>query len=534
MAFLLVSAQNKPASRPDDRALTVEQLTDPDRLRVSDAQGILATLTTGARTVAVRGPSRTFTEQKKVGAVYKDDFGRTRTSGWGLSPFYGSWSNNSGGSLTDYTVDGTAGRIHPQVTNVAHYQTLRDTVAGVDARIKTRVTTSPAGAANSISLLTGYSTTSDHNRYRVTYNSTGNITAAITKVVGGAETVLATQSNVLTGYTGGTWIWVRGQRSGPVMNMYVWADGSAEPSTPTVTATDSTFLQGRVGIRAFNSTGATNDPTYEIDELQVTAGTWPTPPAVTHNTWVRLLDEPFDGLWSPAVEHEVRRWALDRTPDVLAYGFAYVAGAPVVQDASLGVGKQVMGEAKYGPTEADGKRQEGSDFNDYITVSGDYLHLATPSTDVNELAQQYCLDCSGFVRMVFGYWLGMTMSLDDAADLNGLWLPRRSVKIMPTGGPGVIIAESVGTVPSLADIQIGDVVGFNADTADDGAGEDVEDVEETDDHVGVYVGQDADGNYLFLSSRKTANGPTVGAVGGTSHLNGSGFWAVALRHIRRF
>ncbi len=88
--------------------------------------------------------------------------------------------------------------------------------------------------------------------------------------------------------------------------------------------------------------------------------------------------------------------------------------------------------------------------------------------------------------------------------------------------------------PTLTGVQIGDVVAFNADAADDHGGEDADDVEENDDDVGIYVGRDRCGNNVFLSSRKTASGPTIGSLGGPSYLNGEGFLAVALRHIRQF
>lgn len=505
-------------------------------LKVLSAGQEVAYLTYGAKTATLQAGTRTFTEAKKVGAQYKEDFGRTRTSGWGLSPFYGSWSNNAGGVLADYTVDGTVGKILPTSTNVSHYQTLRDDVANADVRIKARVTTTPSGAANSISILTAYASTSAHNRARVTFNTTGALTATIGVVSGGSETAVATQSNVITGYTAGQWVWIRMQRTGSTLNMWLWADGQSEPVTPTVTATSTVNTVGRVGIRAFNSTGAVNSPTYEIDELQITAGTWPTPPSVTHSTWVRVLPQPFTG-WSSAIETQIRRWLVDTRPDLLSYAMAYIAGAPAAIDTRLtNVGanapKQVIGEARYGPTEADGKRQEGSDFNDYIRISWAYPALAVPSTDINELVQQYCLDCSGYMRMLFGYHMGVPVSLDDVADLNGLNLPRRSVLIGPSG-PGVLIAESVGTAVDNSNIRIGDMIAFNADAADDNAGEEAGDVEENDDHVGLFIGLDGSGNKIFISARKTANGPSFGPVGGVSYLNGTGFWAVSARHLRR-
>jgi hypothetical protein len=538
MGLVLRSASAPPA--PSTAAFDFETVTAApgvEALRVLTGGEEVAYLTHGAKTVTVRGPRRTFTEAKKVGPQYREDFGRIRTSGWGLSPFYGSWSNNAGGVPADYTVDGTVGRIHPTATSTSFYQTLGDDVVDADVRIRVRVNTSPAGAANSISILTDYTTAGNHKRARVTFNTTGSLTATLASVTDGTETSLASRSSVITGYTGGTWIWARVQRAGPAWNMWVWPDGAAEPSTPTVTATSTANLVGRVGLRAFNSAGAMNDPTYEIDELQITAGRWPAPPVVTHSTWVRLLPEPFTA-WTPAVEAMVRGWLVDTTPDALAYSMMYIAGAPAAVDPRLfttGVDapKQVLGEARYGPTETDGKRQEGSDFNDYIRIGWSYPDIAVPTTDVNELAQQYCLDCSGFIRMIFGYHLGLPMSLHDPADLNGLSLPRRAVQIGPAG-PGVLIAASADTPVDTSDVRIGDIVTFNADSADDRAAAEAGDVEETDDHVGLYLGVDGDGNKVFHSSRKTTNGPTFGPLGGVSYLNGDGYWALASRRVRRF
>jgi hypothetical protein len=425
-------------------------------------------------------------------------------------------------------VDHTVGRIHPTASNTSFYQTLRDDVADPDVRIRFRMNSTPAGAANSLSVLTGFTSVGNHDRARVTVNSTGTVTATLASVIGGAETILATRSSVLTGYTGGTWIRARIQRTATALAMWVWADSAPEPAVPAVTATSAANRVGRIGVRAFNSTGTTNDPTYEVDSLEISAGRWPDPPAVTHRTWVRLLPEPFTG-WTPDVEAAVRGWLLDSTLDVLAYFMMFIAGAPAVVDPSLfttGVDapKQVLGEARYGFTEKDGKREEGADFNDYIRIPREYPR----TTDLNELRQQYCLDCSGYVRMVFGYHLGLPMSLDDDADLNGLNLPRRSVKI-GQHGPGVMIAESAGVPVDTGDLRIGDIITFNADAGDDPAGE-----VEHDDHVGLFLGIDGAGNKLFMSSRKTANGPTFGPLGGVSYLNGDGYWARAARRARRF
>ena len=53
------------------------------------------------------------------------------------------------------------------------------------------------------------------------------------------------------------------------------------------------------------------------------------------------------------------------------------------------------------------------------------------------------------------------------------------------------------------------------------------------DHVGIFLGRDDVGNDRFISSRKTANGPTMGDLAGRSVLNGTGYYASAFRTARR-
>ena len=521
---------DQPYQSPYDADLNVEQLTDPDRIRVSDPRGVLATLTVGAKTVVVRGQARTFTEQKRVGAAYKDEFSRTTTSGFGLSPYYGLWAKPIGGADTDFSCDGSTGQIAVRSTNVGHYCTLRDgDVRDYDLRCKVATTTAPADAANSFALIGSYTSTSSHYRFRVVLTAAGTVQLVLEKNVDGVVTNLSAAATVGTGYVPGQQWWVRAQNVTGVLGIKAWKDGDTEPGGWTHTAVDLSLSVGRVGVRCHTASGATNDPTFVIDKFEITSGEWAHPPTVSHDSWVRLLPKPFDGAWTAALANQVLAWAADTSPDALTYGFAFITGAPAAEHPP---GKQVLGEAKYGPNKPDGERREGSDFNDYIGISWNYGHLAVPTVDPPQTGRLKCLDCSGFLRMVFGYHLAVPMSLQEDADLNGLNLPRRSVQIGPTG-PGVLIAQGSSAPPALTGLQIGDVVAFNRDVADDHSGDDVADVEENDDHVGIYIGRDLSGNDLFLSSRKTANGPTIGALGGPSQLNGNGPWAAALRHIRR-
>lgn len=234
-------------------------------------------------------------------------------------------------------------------------------------------------------------------------------------------------------------------------------------------------------------------------------------------TWVRLLDKPFVAS-AGRLDTGTTAWLVtelqDRSPDVLAVAAQYVAASPTVRDAS---GRLVSSDASYGPVQPDGTRAEGSDFNDYLGVPWTYGSVV----DGAEADQADALDCSGFTRMVFGYRMGLPMTLDP----DGVRLPRRSVQMLASA-PGVVTVPDVGVPPSatqLSTLASGDLVFFDNST-DDGTAV---------DHVGIYLGVDSAGQPRFVSSRKTADGPTMGDLGGRSVLTGTGYYATGWRASRR-
>ena len=234
---------------------------------------------------------------------------------------------------------------------------------------------------------------------------------------------------------------------------------------------------------------------------------------VTSTTWVRLLPAPFSGT----VDQEWLRLALeDRSADVLATATQYATGAPTVTAAD---GSVLSSDASYGPLQPDGTRAEGSDFNDYLGVTWTYTTSSGTTTDAPEADQRGALDCSGFVRMVFGHRLGVPMTL--APD--GARLPRRSFEMLASA-PGVVTVPNTGSRPSSTSaLAPGDLLFWDASTND---GTQV-------DHVGIYLGTDSAGAPRFISSRKTVDGPTLGDVGGKSLLSGTGLYATSWRAARR-
>ena len=236
-----------------------------------------------------------------------------------------------------------------------------------------------------------------------------------------------------------------------------------------------------------------------------------TPDQVTGSIWIRLLPRPFDG-------NVDRAWLasalVDRTPDVLATAMQYVADAPVLLGARR---DQIAGDADYGPLRRDGRRSEGSDFNDYLGIPWTYPNGSVERPDPQRRRD---IDCSGFIRMVFGFRLGLPLGLEPDG---GASMPRQSFR-QAAAAPGIVLLPDAGSrLSSLGGLQPGDLLFFDADRGD---GSRI-------DHVGIYLGRDSAGHDRFLSSRKTANGPTLGDLGGRSILDGDGLYATAFREARR-
>ena len=243
--------------------------------------------------------------------------------------------------------------------------------------------------------------------------------------------------------------------------------------------------------------------------------------SVTHAIWVRTLPRPFDGKMDTTWLTQALKANEKKVPDVLAIAMQYIASKPAIFEGTL----QIAGDAAYGPLK-NGEREEGSDFNDYLGIKWVY----PDQVDEPEQRQLHCLDCSGYVRIVWGYrhhLPGRNYADTVPLAVNPLKshsaLPRRSFE-MYAGAPGVIIIPNTKVqVKDFSQIGIGDLVLFDADESD---GTRI-------DHVGIYLGLDAADHQRFISSRKGSNGPTMGDFKGKSILDGTGLYSRAFRAVRR-
>ncbi|MFJ4922346.1 C40 family peptidase [Streptomyces sp. NPDC088725] len=246
---------------------------------------------------------------------------------------------------------------------------------------------------------------------------------------------------------------------------------------------------------------------------------------VTEN-WVRLMPEP----WKKGAEKEkwFKDWFKDafgnEEDDLFAMAFQYTDQAPVKQDD---VGVKYAGDANFGPI-----NPEGSEGNDYRLEESDfYDYLGIPYTFRDGTTMQpqplraRSMDCSGFIRTLFGYRARYPLMVTDK---QGDGLPR-TANGMARSDLGADIISLTGSAPkysrptSIDVLQPGDLVFFKLDNR----------TKERLDHVGMYMGNDTDGHKIFISSREEVNGPTIGDKGGTSRLDGNGYYASTLRSAKR-
>jgi cell wall-associated NlpC family hydrolase len=245
---------------------------------------------------------------------------------------------------------------------------------------------------------------------------------------------------------------------------------------------------------------------------------------LTHSIWVRLAPSPHIGAYDEQWLDAALAANESEAPDVLAIASQYLKGAPPIQDGSL----VIAGEAAYGPKPSrppDALPEEGSDFNDFLGISWQYPN-EQPSDDAPETRQAGCLDCSGYVRMVFGYRMHEPNASSVIALSRGIvpqGLPRRAHQMF-SSAPGLLLTLRVnGEPPDFAKLRPGDLAFFKADDGDPNDA----------DHVGIFIGADLDGGLRFVSSRKKANGPNFVDKGGASVLTGHGLYARCFVGARR-
>lgn len=240
-----------------------------------------------------------------------------------------------------------------------------------------------------------------------------------------------------------------------------------------------------------------------------------TEPATTNaqvvtTSWVRFAARPFEP--EQLDQDEFATWFLnavaDRSDDVLATAAQYVTGAPAPDSGGAG-------DARFG-YEISGAGS--ADFYDYLGVPWTWTDGKVTEPEPRWAGH---LDCSGYVRLVYGYRMGIPVSRFNA-DAQGL--PRSSYAMADMAAAVTVAADPDPAMPpaNLSRIQPGDLVFFALSP----------ERPEQISHCGIYIGTDTAGGKRFVSSRQKADGPTFGDVGGRSVID-SVFFGPKLRRIIR-
>lgn len=203
-----------------------------------------------------------------------DVFGRTLASSWGNADTGGAWSTT--GTAANYGVGNGVGTMilgAPGITRSASLGGV--TAAAADIQVKASMDKIGNGGGTFISV-TGRRVGADDYRTKLKVSATGATTLYLTRIQGGVETILTTTAVSGLVLAAGEPVHLRMQVTGSgttTLRAKVWRDGTVEPATWLLTATDnaaSLQAAGTTGVLGYLSGSATNSPvTVRFDDYVV-------------------------------------------------------------------------------------------------------------------------------------------------------------------------------------------------------------------------------------------------------------------------
>jgi hypothetical protein len=222
-------------------------------------------------------------------------FTAATSNGWGMPDVGIAWSLE--GAASNWSSSSGMGRSSFSSANTAASAFL----IGADARNgDATVVFSVPAVATGASLIAGmqvrWTSSSDHLFFVLDFGLSGVLTARIQRQTSGGLVSLASATLALT-YTANQRIKIRCVWDGQDLRMRVWADGSGEPATWDVTATDSVCEGSVVSVRFWRLVGNTNTSpvVFAADDLEIEAveitGTVP--------DWPIRWDDTAGQSWSP-------------------------------------------------------------------------------------------------------------------------------------------------------------------------------------------------------------------------------------------
>ncbi|MFC6713178.1 PKD domain-containing protein [Branchiibius cervicis] len=215
--------------------------------------------------------SRQLTVSAVPADIATDTFTRTTTNGWGTADKGGAWTLS--GTASKFATNGNIGTM--TATGPGNGQTAYlngVSAADINWVLDTSVPTVATGGGYYITLMGRHTSTGEY-RLKLLYQSTGSVQLLLTKVVSGTETSIKTVSVAGLTYTGGDVLRIRFTIKGSALTGTVWKATGTEPTSPQLTASDSTAaLQpaGSIALQSYLSGSVTNAPVmFSYDNLSV-------------------------------------------------------------------------------------------------------------------------------------------------------------------------------------------------------------------------------------------------------------------------
>jgi PKD repeat protein len=244
-------------------------------LTVTDDDGAAATVTQSITVVAAKQPEQPEGPEQPA-PVAADAFDRAVSGGLGTADVGGTWTA-SAGATRQSVADGAAKLAMTKGTNTGSYLGALDLP---DADVRTAFSLSSVPTGGGAMVYVGVRHVDLHQAYkaRVRVFADGSVRVAMVKLSGSTDEVLIGSEVLLPGvtYTPGMELNLRVQASGTdttELALSVWAAGSAEPVTPTLTRTDATAtlqVSGGVSLGGYLSGSATAPVDVRFTELRVT------------------------------------------------------------------------------------------------------------------------------------------------------------------------------------------------------------------------------------------------------------------------
>jgi PKD repeat protein len=226
-------------------------------LKVTDDDGAADTVSHG---VVISAP------------IAADEFSRSLATGWGSADVGGAWTLTGSSSLFSVT-DGSGNIKMAAAGSGPSAKLSTPSSTDTDLRLQFSFDKPPTGGGQFLRAVVRGDQTNGYAE-KVWVSSSGAMTIYLTKIVNGTETDITSKAiSGLTFQAGQAYdVRVQAWGSNPTnLRAKVWKSGDAEPSTWSVTGTDSTAaLQGGggVSIRAYLSGTATSAPvTMSVDHL---------------------------------------------------------------------------------------------------------------------------------------------------------------------------------------------------------------------------------------------------------------------------